>query len=237
MVSANAQLYRAGSRAGNRMANYAHSMKRFSIQQNAKYVANKGNYYYGEKKRKPQVATSDGVYDIPLARSEHKDHSSWAKHFVILGCGIGGSSINPSGKLSHSSFDMNLICMNVLLSVNLGSFVDTGEVSSSNASSYQIGALIPVITFDKSEYMLGQKGKIFIAPLIGFIKSDDTIYDGNYMHENVPYHNCSWWISKNRETDTSCTEYGGAVMVKYGCGYVLGKVTNKSWGISIGLCM
>jgi hypothetical protein len=167
--------------------------------------------------------------------------TSWMRHFVTLGFGIGGGAINPTGNYSHSSFDMDLICMNVLMSLKLGSRDDTSKgyrVSDSDGGvSLQFGALIPILTFDKSEYLWGQKGKIFIAPLIGFIKSEDTIYDGFYLHENSRYHTCSYWISDNHETDTSCTEYGGAVMVKYGCGYLLGKVTNKSWGVSVGVCM
>ena len=166
---------------------------------------------------------------------------SWMKHFIPFGFGVGGGSINPTGNLSHSSFDLDLICMNILMSVKLGSITDTSygyEVSCSNGgSSLQFGVLMPIISFDKTEYLFGQKGKIFIAPLIGFISSEDITFDGHYMHENSRYHVCSWYISDNHETDTSCTEYGGAVMVKYGCGYLLGKVTNKSWGVSVGLCM
>lgn len=169
------------------------------------------------------------------------DDCGFMKHFVPFGFGVGGGNINPTGKMSHNSFDLDLICMNVLMTVKLGSVADTShreEVSSSDGgTSLQFGVLLPIITFDKTEYLLGQKGKIFIAPLIGFIKSDDIVFDGHYMHENSRYHICSWWISDNHVTDTSCTEYGGAVMAKYGCGYILGKVTNKSWGISVGLCM
>lgn len=166
--------------------------------------------------------------------------TSWMKHFVIFGGGIGGGSINPSGELAHSSFDMDLIFMNVLFSIKLGSIVDTGEFSFSDTNSFQVGALIPIVTFDKSEYLWGQKGKIFIAPLIGFIKADNTYVDGEYFHSganHVDGHVCQWWIDETEVKEQNCTEYGGALMVKYGCGYLLGKVTNKSWGVSIGLCM
>ena len=177
-------------------------------------------------------------YNYYNTSSESTNHdTSWMKHFVIFGGGVGGGSINPSGELSHGSFDMDLICMNLLFSVKFGGMVDTGEFSFSDTNSFQVGALIPIVTFDKSEYLWGQKGKIFIAPLIGFIKADETLVDGEYMHEHTYGHICSWWIDETKIKEQNCTEYGGAVMVKYGCGYLLGKVTNKSWGVSIGLCM
>ena len=164
--------------------------------------------------------------------------NSWMKHFILFGFGVGGGTINPTGNRSHGTYDMDMIVMNALISIKLGSSEDTSheyEISESDGGmSLQLGALIPIVTFDKSEYGLGQKGKIFIAPLIGFIESEDTIFDGHYMHD---WHACSWWISDNHETKTSCTEYGGAVLVKYGCGFLLGKFTNKSMGLSIGLCI
>ena len=102
----------------------------------------------------------------------------------------------------------------------------------------QLGFLIPVFDFDKNKSSLREqsKGKIFVAPIIGFIDADDTTFDGDWMHENTKYHHCQWWVSDNHVEDYSCTEYGGAILVKHGCGYLLGKVTNKSWGITIGLC-
>lgn len=220
--SANAQWYRAGGRAGNRMANYAQSMKMFSIQQNARY-----NTY------KSHISYSDSNLD--------KDPTSFMDYFVAFGFGIGGGTINPTGNLSHGSFDMDLIVMNVLFSYKAGTFEDTSygyDISSSDADSWQLGVLIPITGFGGEDW-IGRKHKcqIYIAPLIGFIDSEDTVFDGSFMHENTLYHNCSWWISDNKETDTSCTEYGGALMVRYGCGYLLGKFTNKSVGLSIGFCI
>lgn len=232
MVSANAQ-YSKGVRNMKRME---HNFNMFRIQQNARYAASKGNYYYGEKERKPQVATGDGVYDVPLTSSEHKDPTSWMKHFVLFGGGIGYGNIKPTNGISHESFDLEFIAMNVLFCAKFGNLVDTQGYDFGDANSLQVGILIPIITFDKTEYLWGQRGKIFIAPVIGFISADETHVDGEFMHENTYYHHCTWWIDESYKKDADGMEYGGAVMVKYGCGYVLGKVTDKSWGVSIGLC-
>lgn len=234
----NAQWYRAGSRAGNNMANYAHSMKLTSMRLNAWYELHKNNYTT-HKEKKPQTFIGDDIYDVPLT-SDEKDPTSWMKHFIIFGGGIGGGSINPTGNLSHGSFDLDLIFLNVLFSVKFGGLVDTQGYDFADANSFQFGALIPIVTFDKSEYLFGQKGKIFIAPVIGFISADETYIDGEFFHSGanrIEGHNCQWWIDESRVKNQNCTEYGGALMVKYGCGYLLGKFTNKSWGLSIGLCM
>lgn len=164
------------------------------------------------------------------------------RHFIIFGFGIGGGSINPSGKMSHGSFDMDLIAMNALISVKFGTMKDTSnddEVSlSDGGTSLQLGFLIPVFDFDKKESGLREqsKGKIFVAPIIGFIDADDTTFDGHKLHKSTKYHHCQIWVSDNHVEEHSCTEYGGAILVKHGCGYLMGKVTNKSWGITIGLC-
>lgn len=214
--SANAQWYRAGGRAGNRMANYAQSMKMFSIQQNARY-----NTY------KSHISYSDSNLD--------KDPTSFMDYFVVFGFGIGGGTINPTDNLSHGSFDLDLVCMNVLMSVKLGSIKDTGEFSFDSCNSLQFGILIPVVGFGDEDF-IGRKHKcqIYVAPLIGFISADGTFVDGNYMHD---WHNCSWWIDTTTTKDYDCTEYGGGLMVRYGCGYLLGKFTNKSVGLSIGFCI
>jgi hypothetical protein len=163
---------------------------------------------------------------------------SFMKHFIAFGIGVGGGSINPTGNRTHSSFDMDIIAMNVLMSVKFGSLIDTGEFTFSDASSLQFGILFPVFTFDKNEFGLfdGQKkGKIFVAPLIGFIDGDDTTIDGEYMHKNTRYHHCTWWVDTSTSESNSCTEYGAAILVKHGFGYLMGKFTNKSFGLSVGL--
>ena len=227
-LSVNAQWYRSGSRAGNRMAHYAHSMKLTSMQLNSR----RATYHYNSYNQ----TNYDTNYDT--------NSGKWLDYFVCFGFGIGGGTLNPTGNLTHSSFDMDLICMNVLMTLKLGSFEDTGygyNVSSSDATSLQFGVLIPVIGFGKDNFW-GRKHKaqIFVAPLIGFINSEDVKYDGSFLHDKTPSeqygHICHYWISDNKETDTSCTEYGGALMVRYGCGYLLGKFTNKSLGVSVGFC-
>ena len=189
------------------------------------------NYLEVEKMMK------DGVYDVPLESSnEYKDPTSWMKHFILFGGGMGYGSIRPTNNISHNSLDLEFITMNVLFCAKFGNLVDTQGYDFGDANSLQVGILIPIITFDKTEYLWGQKGKIFIAPVIGFISADETHVDGEFMHENTYYHHCTWWIDESYKKDADGMEYGGAVMVKYGCGYVLGKVTDKSWGVSIGLC-
>lgn len=181
-----------------------------------------------------------------LSQNNKGGHSesdlSFMRHFIIFGFGVGGGSMNASGKMSSGSFDMDLIAMNALISIKIGKMKDTSnldEVSlSDGGNSLQLGFLIPVFDFDKRESSFREqsKGKIFIAPIIGFIDADDTTFDGHKLHKSTKYHHCQIWVSENHIEDYSCTEYGGAIMAKYGCGYLMGKVTNKSWGITIGLC-
>lgn len=225
VLSVNAQQYYSyyrGSSYSRSVAaskRFAHSMKMFSIAQNARY-----------EKYKSHISYSDNNLD--------KDPTSFMNYFVAFGFGIGGGTINPTGNLSHGSFDLDLICMNVLMSVKLGSIKDTGEFSFDDCNSLQFGILIPVVGFGNEDF-IGRKHKcqIYVAPLIGFISADGTYVDGEYMHENTRYHHCRWWIDETTTKDYDCTEYGGGLMVRYGCGYLLGKFTNKSCGVSIGLCI
>lgn len=194
------------------------------------------NAYTSNIRRILSTPNYDPNYDVD------SDNCSFTKHFIIFGFGIGGGSMNASGNASFGTFDLDLIAMNVLLSIKLAGTKDTSHddvVSlADGGNSMQIGVLIPIYTFNKEECSLREaaKGKIFIAPLIGFIDADDTTFDGNYMHKHTQYHHCQWWVSDNDVEDYKCTEYGGAIMVKYDCAYLLGKFTNKSVGVSIGLC-
>lgn len=215
VMSVDAQWYRTGGRAGNRMASYAHSVKINAMKNNAKL-----NYYSHNAK------SSD---------------MSWIRHFIILGGGIGGGNISLDGH-SNGTFDLEFIAMNILFTAKFGNLftIDPNKIDFKDADSFQLGVLIPIYTFDKAEYLWGQKGKFFVAPIIGFVSADDVNIDGHYYHSGnnaVEGHNCNYWISTSTTKNLSCTEFGGAVMVKYGCGYILGKVTNKSWGVTMGLCM
>ena len=182
----------------------------------------------------------DDVYEVRITHNS-SGSNNWFKHFIIFGGGVGTGTIKPTKEVSHNSFDMDLIFMNLLFSAKTGNIVDTGELSFSDTSSFQIGALIPIVGFGDEDW-IGRKHKnqIFIAPLIGFISADDTYADGHDFHSGanrIEGHHCQWWISETKVKEQNCTEYGGAVMVKYGCGYLLGKFTNKSVGVSVGLCI
>lgn len=193
-----------------------HITKMFQIEHNARY-----------ERYKRHIPHSDNYMG--------KDPTSFMSHFIIFGGGVGTGSINPTGNVRHESFDMDLICMNILVSAKFGSIEDTGEFSFDDCNSLQIGALIPIVGFGGEDW-IGRKHKnqIFVAPIIGFISSDGTYVDGHYAHD---WHNCDWWIDTTTTKYDNSIEYGGALMVKCGCGYLLGKFTNKSVGVSVGLCI
>lgn len=194
------------------------------------------SYYQKDNTTTYKPTNDDMYYKSPRKHKENDD--SWMENFVLFGIGVGGSNINLK-EHSNGTFDIDLIAMNVLFSAKISDLftIDPNKMDLNNASSIQLGILFPIYTFDKSEYAFGKKGKIFVAPLIEFVSADDVNIDGHYLHENVPYHNCQYWISTTTTKDLSSTGYGGAVMIKYGCGYLLGKVTNKSVGISVGLAI
>ena len=187
--------------------------------------------------------TEDGYYVNPNNISKEKKHFWKSSGFVGFGFGVGYGSLNPSGEFSHNSIDLDLICFNVLMSYRLGNIYDTSDISSSNISSFQLGCLIPILNFNKDEDIFGRigKGKIFIVPFIEWIDEERFTGDGHYLHDKIPSqqdgHVCTAWIGTSHDEVDKYTEFGVGIMAKYGCGYLLGKFTRKTLGVSIGLCI
>lgn len=170
------------------------------------------------------------------------DGTKFLDFFTTIGFGVGSGSLNPTGNLSHNSVDLDLIAVNILISVKLGNMIDTGEFSFEDADSLQFGFLIPVMGFGGEDFM-GRKHKcqVYVSPLIGLSSAEETFVSGHYYHDKVPSlqggHICHWWVDTTEETKVNITEFGGALMVRYGCGFILGKFTAKSFGISIGIAL
>ena len=101
-----------------------------------------------------RIENLDDIYDVPLTDSEKS--SSFLDHFIIYGFGIGGGSANPTGKLTHSTFDMDMVVMNVLFSMKMGSIEDTGAYSFDDTNSMQVGVLIPIYSFGGEDW-IGRK--------------------------------------------------------------------------------
>ena len=200
----------------NAQSRLVHITRMFQIEQNARYERYKHHIPYNEK-------------------FIGKDPSSFMSNFIAFGIGVGCGSVKTNGELKYRSFDMDLICMNILASAKFGSTEDIGEFGFGGCNSLQIGALIPIVGFGGEDW-IGRKHKnqIYIAPLIGFISTDETYVDGHYAHD---WHNCSWWVDTSTSEYHNSTEYGGALMIRCGCGYLLGKITNKSLGFSLGFCI
>lgn len=217
VLGANAQLYRAGSRAGNRMANYAHSMKRFSIQQNAKYAASNS---------KSQVTTGDDMYYKPQPK-EKGTTSFWDKQQMFslgytMGCIYGGDK-------SHVYYGVETIIGGALVGLTLSDSDDEYGIST----GFQFGYYIPIFKFGKDDYRNGWEYALLISPLIEFNKI--TVIDGEYMHHD-PHHNCTWWVDESY-TKSGKTGFGVSIMYRFGYGNITAKITSVSAGLTIGFGM
>ena len=155
---------------------------------------------------------------------------------LIGGIGVGYNTMNPTGNMSSQSISMDFILFNFMASINFGSIIDTGETSFTDTSCTQIGFLIPIFGFGEEDmFERKHKGKIYIAPIISNTTYDNWHINGHYLHKNSSYHTCSVWVDTSSADERKLTEFGGALMVKYGCGYIMAKATKTTFGISTGL--
>lgn len=212
MISANAQWYRSGSRAGNRMASYAHSMKMLSIEQNARYEKYKNHISCG---------------DISL---DNEKTSFWdvQQGFAI---NVTFGSVYKGDK-SHLYYGADFVIGGALIGITLS---DTSEGDDYNLTTgFQFGYFIPLLKLgDKNNGRNGWGKALLISPLVEF--NQILNIDGHHLHENDPHHNCKAWIDTSYTTAGE-TGFGAALLYRFGmCGNLILKATTTSVGASIGI--
>ena len=207
-----AQWYKVGSRGGNRMANYAHSMEKFSIEQNERHNTYKNHITYE---------------NIDL--SEEKT-SFWdvQQGFAI---NITFGSVYKGDK-SHLYYGADFIIGGALIGLTLS---DTSKGDDYNLTTgFQFGYFIPLFKLgDKNDGRNGWGKALLISPLIEF--NQILNIDGHHLHENDYHHNCKVWIDTSYTTAGE-TGFGAALLYRFGmCGNLIVKATTTSIGASIGI--
>ena len=86
------------------------------------------SYIYNDSIRDSVIADlSNQRYTRRKDTSTEKKDFWENSSFIRFGFGVGRGDINPSGNFSHKTIDLDLICLNVLMSCRIGEIYDTGN--------------------------------------------------------------------------------------------------------------
>lgn len=170
--------------------------------------------------------------DVYYKTKEKKSDINYLDYLIPIGASVGMGNICFDQSKSRS-LDLDLIAANILVSCRL---------SNENCYPYepislQLGIFVPTIGFGKPDYIgRKHKGKVFVAPIVDLVSIHESNEDGHYLHELSSHHHCTYFVPST-ETRHDKVGFGGAILLKYSNAYLLGKITNTGFGVSLGICM